>query len=150
MTESTFDMEALRTLTPEDFAALVKSAKKGQLDELMAGAHHQEILDTIFEQLPSRFRPDRAGNTDAVIHWNITNPGGADSYEVVISGGTCASGPTSDTDPKLVLTLSGADFLSLIAGTANPTMMFMTGKLKVKGDPMLAAGIANLFDFPKG
>jgi putative sterol carrier protein len=150
VTESTFDMEALRTLTPEDFAALVKSASKSQLDDLMAGEHRKEILDTIFEQLPSRFRPDRAGNTDAVIHWNITSSAGADSYAVVISGGTCTSGPASETDPKLVLTLSAADFLGLIAGTANPTMMFMTGKLKVKGDPMLAASIANLFDFPKG
>lgn len=150
MTESIFDIEALRTLAPEDFGALISSASKSQLDELMAGAHRKEILDAIFEQLPGRFRPDRAGNTEAVIHWNIASPAGADSYEVVISGGTCTSGPTSETDPTLVLTLSGPDFLSLIAGTANPTMMFMTGKLKVKGDPMLAASIANLFDFPKG
>jgi putative sterol carrier protein len=143
-------MEALRSLTPEDFAAVVKSAKKSQLDELMTGGHRKEILDAIFEQLPSRFRPDRAGTTEAVIHWNITSPDRIDSYEVAIAGGTCTCGPATGTDPTLTLALGGADFLTLIAGTANPTMMFMTGKLKVKGDPMLAASIANLFDFPKG
>jgi putative sterol carrier protein len=29
-------------------------------------------------------------------------------------------------------------------------MLFMTGKLKAKGDLALAANLANLFDLPKG
>ena len=41
------------------------------------------------------------------------------------------------------------DFLQLISGGANPMMMFMTGKLKAKGDLGLAANLANLFDLPK-
>ena len=145
-----FDFDALRTLEPEDFAALVKSAKKSELDELMAGEYRTQILDTIFERLPSRFRPDRAGTTDAVIHWHITSPSGTVTYEVAISGGACTSGSVTSGEPKLALTLGGADFLTLIAGAANPTMMFMTGKLKVKGDPMLAASVANFFDLPRG
>jgi putative sterol carrier protein len=145
-----FDFDALRTLEPEDFAALVKSAKKSELDELMAGEHRIQVLDAIFERLPSRFRADRAGTTEAVIHWNVTSPSGTATYEIAISGGACTSGAVTTSDPKLALTLGGADFLTLIAGTANPTMMFMTGKLKVKGDPMLAASVANFFDLPRG
>ena len=41
------------------------------------------------------------------------------------------------------------EFLKLISGRANPVMMFMTGKIKAKGDLGLAANIANLFDIPK-
>src|SRR5262245_2730442 len=103
----------------------------------MAGEYRTQILDRIFDRLPSRFRADRAGTTDAVSHWNITSPSGTATYEVAISGGACTSGAATSADPKLTLTLGGADFLTLIAGAANPTMMFMTGKLKVKGDPML-------------
>ncbi len=150
MTESSIDADAFRNLDPEAFAAVVKSAKKSQLDELMAGVHRREILDSIFDKLPGRFRADRAGSTEAVIHWNITSAAGTDSYEVAIAGGTCTAGPVTTAEPKLALTLGGADFLTIIAGVANPTMMFMTGKLKVKGDPMLAASVANLFDLPKG
>lgn len=145
-----FDFDEMRTLEPEDFAALVKSARKSELDELMAGEYRIQVLDTIFARLPSRFRPDRAGTTEAVIHWNITSPSGTTTYEVAISSGACTSGPVTSSDPRLALTLGGADFLILIAGAANPTMMFMTGKLKVKGDPMLAASIANFFDLPRG
>ncbi len=147
MTLSDFDASAL---DPDQFAATVKAATKSQLEELMSGEHRKAILDTVFNRLPSRFRADRAGTTDAVVHWHITGPAGTDSYEVTIGDGACTTGAVTVADPKLGLTLGGPDFLALIAGSSNPTMMFMTGKLKVKGDPMLAAGIANLFDFPKG
>ena len=53
-------------------------------------------------------------------------------------------------DPKLSLNLGAVDFLKVVSGNGNPVMMFMTGKLKAKGDLGLAANIANLFDIPKG
>jgi putative sterol carrier protein len=148
MTE--FDAETLRSMDADQFAGVVKAATAGQLAELMAGSHRKEILDTIFDRLPSRFRADRAGNTDAVIRWNITGPDGTDSYQVTIQGGTCTTAPASEADPKVTFELSGPDFLTVIAGGANPMMMFMSGKLKAKGDLGLAANVANLFDLPKG
>lgn len=38
----------------------------------------------------------------------------------------------------MTLTLSDSDFASLIAGKANAQRLFMSGKLKVKGDVMKA------------
>ena len=52
-------------------------------------------------------------------------------------------------EPKLALNLGAVDFLKVVSGNGNPVMMFMTGKLKAKGDLGLAANIANLFDIPK-
>jgi putative sterol carrier protein len=49
----------------------------------------------------------------------------------------------------LTVTLGGVEFVKLVGGAANPMMMFMTGKLKAKGDLGLAANLANLFDLPK-
>ena len=37
----------------------------------------------------------------------------------------------------------------LVSGDGNPMMMFMTGKIKAKGDLGLAANVAKLFDIPK-
>ena len=101
--------------------------------------------------MPQLFRADRAGSTSAVIHWNITDApgGGVDTYELVIAGGACTLSPTPENDPKLSLTLGPVDFLKVVSGNGNPVMMFMTGKLKAKGDLGLAANIANLFDMPK-
>jgi putative sterol carrier protein len=118
----------------------------------MAGDQRGKILDEIFSRFPQQFRADRAGGTNAVIHWIIGGraDGGTDTYEVVIADGACTVSPSPQADPKLAVTVGGVEFLNLITGNANPMMMFMTGKLKAKGDLGLAANLANLFDLPRG
>ena len=146
-----FDPATFSSVDPKQFAAFVKSASKDQLESLMTGEHRGKILDEIFGRFPTQFRADRAGSTNAVIHWNITGrpDGGTDTYEVVIANGACTLSPSPTGEPKLTVTLGGVEFLQLVTGNANPMMMFMTGKLKAKGDLGLAANLANLFDLPR-
>ena len=47
------------------------------------------------------------------------------------------------------MTLTPADFLKLATGNASAPVLFMTGKLKVKGDLGFAAGFMSLFNIPK-
>lgn len=148
------DLDALgdfNNVDPKQFAQLVKGASDAQLGELMAGPQRKAILDTIFSRFPELFRADRAGSTNAIIHWTITGApdGGADTYELVIADGACKLSPSPDQEPKLAITVGPVDFLKVVSGAGNPMMMFMTGKLKAKGDLGLAANIANLFDIPK-
>jgi hypothetical protein len=139
-------------LDPASFVELVKSASRDQLAEVIAGPDRDTILGAIFGGFPAQFRADRAGTINTVIHWVIGGraDGGADTFEVVIADGICAVSPEPAAEPRLTVTLAGAEFLQLLSGTANPMMMFMTGKLKAKGDLGLAANLANLFDLPKG
>jgi hypothetical protein len=136
---------------PKEFAQLVKTTPEAQLAEVMASDKRGKILDAIFARFPALFRADRAGSTNAIIHWIITGrpDGGADTYELVIADGTCVLSPTAEQEPKLAVTVGPVDFLKVVTGVGNPMMMFMTGKLKAKGDLGLAANIANLFDIPK-
>lgn len=139
------------TVEPKQFAQIVKSTKDSEIAELLQGEHRKKILDAIFAKFPSLFRADRAGSTNAVIHWNVGGApdGGVDTYELVIANGTCTLSPTPENDPKLAITVGPVDFIKVVSGNGNPMMMFMTGKLKAKGDLGLAANIANLFDIPK-
>ena len=138
-------------LDPQQFAQIVKSTPDSQLADVMKSDARKPILDAIFSRFPTLFRADRAGATNAVIHWNITDrpDGGADTYELVIANGTCVLSESAEQDPKLTVTVGPVDFLKVVSGNGNPMMMFMTGKLKAKGDLGLAANIANLFDMPK-
>jgi putative sterol carrier protein len=146
-----FDPSTFTSVDPKQFAQLVKTTPDSQLAQLMQSDLRAKILDEVFERMPSLFRADRAGNTNAVIHWNITGrpDGGTDTYEVVIENGACSVSDPVGREPKLSLTLGPVDFLKVVSSNANPVMMFMTGKLKAKGDLGLAANIANLFDLPK-
>jgi hypothetical protein len=139
------------TVEPKQFAQIVKSTPDSQIAELLQGEHRKQILDAIFGKFPNLFRPDRGGSTNAVIHWNVGGApdGGVDTYELVIADGACALSPAPANDPKLAITVGPVDFIKVVSGNGNPMMMFMTGKLKAKGDLGLAANIANLFDIPK-
>jgi len=139
------------TVEPKEFAKLVKSTPDAQIAELLSGEHRKAALDAIFSKFPDLFRPDRAGSTNAVIHWSVSGApdGGTDTYELVIADGKCTLSPKPEHDPKLAITVGPVDFVKVVSGNGNPMMMFMTGKLKAKGDLGLAANIANLFDIPK-
>ena len=148
------DLPDLASVDPKQLAQLVRDASDSQLTEVMAGDSRARILDAVFRRMPTLFRADRAGSTNAVVHWTIGGgPGGvspADTYELVIADGACTLSPTPAHEPKLALALGGVDFLKVISGNAKPVMLFMTGKLKAQGDLGLAAKIGDLFDVPKG
>ncbi|WP_422772643.1 SCP2 sterol-binding domain-containing protein [Plantactinospora sp. WMMC1484] len=146
-----FDPATFFSLEPKQFAQIVKSTPDDKLAEVMSSDLRGKVLDATFTRMPTLFRADRAGNTNTVIHWTITGrpDGGSDTYEIVIENGTCQVSDTPQREPKLTLTMGPVEFLKVVSGSANPVMMFMTGKLKAKGDLGLAANIANLFDIPK-
>jgi putative sterol carrier protein len=146
-----FNAESLAAVEPKEFARLVKSTPDTTIAEVMAGPERSKILTEVFDRMPTLFRADRAGATQAVIHWNITGgPGGSnDTYETVIEDGTCTVTNQPARDPKLAMTMDPVTFLKVVSGDGNPMMMFMTGKIKAKGDLGLAAQVAKLFDIPK-
>jgi hypothetical protein len=145
------DPSQFGAVDPQQFAQLVKNTPSDQLKAIMQGDERGKVLDAIFGRMPTLFRPDRAGSTNAVIHWNVGDrpDGGVDTYELVIANGACTLSPEPANDPKLSLTVGALDFLKIVSGNGNPVQMFMMGKLKAKGDLGLAANIANLFDIPK-
>jgi putative sterol carrier protein len=148
MTE--FNTESLSSIGPKEFAQLVKSTPDSKLAEVMASDSRTKILDEVFNRMPTLFRAEKAGDAQAVIHWIITGSNVAsNTYETVIENGACTVTTTPVREPKLAMTMDAVTFLKVVAGDGNPMMLFMTGKIKAKGDLALAASIAKLFDIPK-
>ncbi len=145
------DLSDFASVEPKQFAQLVKSASHDDLAKAMSGDNRAKVLDAVFTRMPTLFRADRAGSTNAVIHWTVGDgpDGSSDTHELVIADGACTLSPTPTHEPKLALSLGAVDFLKVVSGNANPVMLFMTGKLKAKGDLGLAAKIGDLFDIPK-
>jgi putative sterol carrier protein len=146
-----FSPETFASIGPKEFAQLVKSTPDSKISEVMSGPDRSKILDEVFNRMPTLFRADKAGNTEAVIHWNVTGgpEGSTDSYETVIENGACTVTNQPVRDPKLTMTMDALTLLKVVSGDGNPMMLFMTGKVKAKGDLGLAAQIAKLFDIPK-
>ena len=148
---TTATAEELAAVEPGDFIRIVKEMSDKDVKQVMESGNREPIIAAIFSRMPELFRADRAGGTTATTHWSITGrpDGGADEWTVRFADGACTSVPGHDGNSTLSLTMSPVDFTKVITKSGNPVMMFMTGKIKAKGDLGLAANIANFFDIPK-
>ncbi|KAM0285669.1 hypothetical protein ACHAQH_001375 [Verticillium albo-atrum] len=83
-------------------------------------------------------RKDAIKQGNAVFAFTLKNTAGeTDSWHIDLKEtGTVQKG--LGTKPTVTLSLSDADFASLVAGKANAQKLFMSGKLKIKGDVMKA------------
>lgn len=142
------DLAAMRTDT---FVWFVARASPAQLADLMAHPHLRHVVfDEIFRRMGEHLDQTRAATLRAVVHWRFT--GGADDgydrFETVIDNGVCKSGTEPTADPRVTITLAPADFLRVVTGGVHVAMLFMRGKVKVRGDIAFAANLISYFDLP--
>jgi len=97
-----------------------------------------------FEAMAGRFRADKAAGTSATIQYDVSGDGGG-TWHAVIKDGTCTVSAGAGTNPNLTLQVSGPDWLDMVSGKQSGQMLFMSGKLKVKGDMGLAMKLGSLF-----
>jgi len=98
----------------------------------------------VFDAMPGRFRPEKAAGTSAVIQYDISGDGGG-TWHAVIKDGACAVNQGAASSPNLSLQISAQDWLDMTSGKQNPQMLFMSGKLKLKGDMGLAMKLGSMF-----
>ena len=137
-------------LAPEVFATLVEQASDEQLERGLA-ENRELMLAGIFEQMPASLDPERAGDVDAVLEWRIREGpgGGPDRYQVTIRGGRCTVERDGGADPSVSYELSAVDFVKLVAGVEQGPKLFVFGRLKVRGNLLLAARVPTFFRMPR-
>lgn len=98
----------------------------------------------LINQLPAAFDSVAAGNTDCTIQFNVSTP-----MHVLIRNGHCEVKNGVAASPDVSLTMEDGNFIALMTGELNGMAAFMTGKLTVDGDLMLAQRLPNLFEAGK-
>ena len=97
-----------------------------------------------FDAMPGRFRSDKAAGTSAVIQYDISGEGGGTWHGTVKDGAfTVLEGAA--TNPNLTLQISAQDWLDMVSNKQSGQMLFMSGKLKIKGDMGLAMKLGSMF-----
>ena len=98
----------------------------------------------IFEAMPSVFNPAAAAGMTKTLQWNITgDQAGKWAFKIVNGQGEVIPGGVEK--PDVTFTVSDKDWLAITEGKLDAMNAFMTGKLKVTGDMMLAMKVPNLF-----
>ncbi|RMF01309.1 MAG: sterol-binding protein [Chloroflexi bacterium] len=104
-----------------------------------------EELTKIFEKMPQALVPEAAAGMDAVIQLNLSGDGGGD-WSLTIADGAVDIKEEQADSPDLTLGMEAADYVALTKGEANATTLFMTGRIQVGGNIMLAMKFQELFD----
>jgi putative sterol carrier protein len=141
------------SVNPEDFAKLIAGAPDEMIAEIVNGPYRKQVLDEIFDRMAEHVEPARAKGTDAVVHFKILDRpqdlgGGYDHYEVVFEDGGCSASDEPGRDPNVTIKVGAVDFLKLAASKASGPTLFMTGKLQLEGDVMLASRLTGFFRIP--
>ena len=97
-----------------------------------------------FDQMAGRFKPERAAGTNAAIQYDISGEGGG-TWNAIIKDGACTVNQGAATNPSLTLSIAAQDWIDMLSGKQSGQMLFMSGKLKVKGDMGLAMKLGSMF-----
>jgi putative sterol carrier protein len=100
------------------------------------------------EVIPTRFDPLAAEGLAVVYQFDLSgSPGG--QYHLVVQDGTCAALEGSHPEPSVTFSLSEADCLGLFNGDLDGPSLFVSGRLQVTGDLVLAIRLPSLFPIPR-
>jgi putative sterol carrier protein len=151
MAEAQSDNGVMGGVDAEQLAKFVGEASDEQLAEGMQSENRKQVLDEIFRRMAEHVEPDKARDTNAVVHFKILDrpDGGYDHYEVVLESGACTATDSPSRSPRVTFKIPPVEFLKLVSGNVTGPALFMTGKLKIEGDLMFAAQLTSLFRIPK-
>jgi putative sterol carrier protein len=129
--------KAIAASSEADFEALMDDPKR-----------RPKVIDALVDHMASQFRPEKAGNLEAVIHVKLWDrPGGGyDHRELLIAGGKCETSDDPQREPDLTLKVRPTDLRKIVTGDAGPRRLALRGRLRVLGDLGLGMRLSELFD----
>ena len=101
-------------------------------------------IKELFDRLPGAFLPDKAGDMDAVIQFELTGEEES-NWIVIIKDGACSAEEVKHENPTMTLSAESHDYKDIVTGKTNPMNAFMQGKVKLQGNLNLAMKFAEIF-----
>ncbi len=96
------------------------------------------------EGMVAQFDPKKAKGLDVTIQHNTTGEGGG-NYNVAITETGAVLNEGQADNPSATLEMAADDWIAISQGQLDPTMAFMTGKLRVSGDLGLLMRFQSIF-----
>ena len=127
----------------------VRRTSDERLRQVIGGRYRGVLLWLIFRTIRQRAQPDP--RVDATVEFRITGgrDGAIDCHRLRLTGGRGRRSGRSGQEPALTLELEPVGFLRLAGGTASPRRLWLTRKLKARGDLILALDLLTALRLPQ-
>jgi alkyl sulfatase BDS1-like metallo-beta-lactamase superfamily hydrolase len=111
--------------------------------ETLGGA--EPVLELVFALMPQELDPAKA--RDCVLGWEISQGDQTFTYRTEIKNGTLTAERRAPDDANAVIVASMPEFLRIIIEEVEAPKEYVLGKLKVRGDLVLAYSLPAMFPF---
>ncbi|MEU6079088.1 SCP2 sterol-binding domain-containing protein [Streptomyces sp. NPDC047108] len=130
---------------------LVESTPSKELEVAVAGREGgvDAALTLIFELLVSEFNPEKAKGQKGVFQFDITSAEGQKLHYVQVEEGTCSTDKGRHESPDITIGIKLPDMLAMGVGKLPGAKAFLTGKLKLRGSPLMGTKLGEWFDHPE-
>ncbi len=137
-------------IDPDAIARIVRDTDRKKLAVAMEGPARDLVLEQIFGRFPDHVRADKIEHMDGVLGWKITGGAEPARHRIQFKDGQVLTGDAVDEDARARVTIvtDGVTLLELVTGNGNPALLFLTRRIKVKGDLAWAAQMPSWFRIP--
>jgi putative sterol carrier protein len=103
----------------------------------------KDLFKEIENSLKNSELKEKAKKANSIFQFNISTKDSIENWTLDLKQGTCYPGLPKDK-AQITITVKDQDFCDLALGKLNGQKAFMSGKLKVKGNMMLATKLDGL------
>ncbi len=101
-------------------------------------------IEELFERLPGAFLPEKAGDMDTVIQFELTGEEAGD-WAVIIKDGEAKVEKGKHENPAMTLSADSQVYKDIVTGRVKPMSAFMQGQVKLQGNLNMAMKFADVF-----
>lgn len=138
------------TEAPERIVALVDELDDDQVARLVGVPHLREsTVRHVLSRLDEFALPGPLAEVKGVVEFAVDVPRSApERHRLVFDGAGVEVVPVDRRDPDVTVALSALDFVRLVSGGSSAALLFLGGRLRLRGDEALALQVGGVFQVP--